>query len=290
MKSFVKIFLLIICIFNLILTGVYFVDKGMDNRKIKEQQIIMIKQKEDGKQENEKEIVLPMIGSAEVLNNINFNMEILMELSEATILQEYQSLYEENMDLIGWLMVPDTNINYPVMQTPGNEDYYLSYGFDKKENINGCLILDTDSIAGIGIIENNYTEIGGMVPSTNLIIHGHTMKSGMMFGGLKKYEEESYGIAHSFICFDSLYEKQEYELISAFYSQVYRKSEDVFKYYYFFQADTEDEFNDWYENIKNLSLYDTGVNAEYGDTFITLSCCSYQVENGRFVVVGKRIK
>lgn len=50
-----------------------------------------------------------------------------------------------------------------------------------------------------------------------------------------------------------------------------------------------EEFDDWYSNIKEMSLYDTGISAELGDEFITLSCCSYQVEDGRFVVVGKRI-
>ena len=79
---------------------------------------------------------------------------------------------------------------------------------------------------------------------------------------------------------------EEYEPI---YSPVYYQSEDVFKYYKFFQADTQEEFDDWYNNIMELSLYDTGVRAEFGDEFITLSCCAYHVEDGRFVVVGKRI-
>jgi sortase B len=65
---------------------------------------------------------------------------------------------------------------------------------------------------------------------------------------------------------------------------------DVYKYYKFFQADTQAEFDDWYKNIKKLQLYDTGVTAEFGDEFITLSVCAYHVENGRLVVVGKRIK
>ena len=95
---------------------------------------------------------------------------------------------------------------------------------------------------------------------------------------------------HNIICFDSLYEEREYELPAVFYSQVYNKSDDVFKYYKFFQADTQEEFDDWYNNIKLMSLYDTGVEAEYGDEFITLSCCAYHVEDGRFVVVGRRIK
>lgn len=173
------------------------------------------------------------------------------------------------------------------MQCAEDENYYLSHDFYEEENKNGCLVLDNDSNAGIGTTEQEYTN--GSVPSTNLIIHGHTMKSGQMFGGLKLYQDREYGMSHNIICFDSLYEKREYELIAVFYSQVYYQSEDVFKYYKFFQADTQEEFDDWYNNIKEMSLYDTGVTAEYGDEFITLSCCAYHVEDGRFVVVGKRI-
>lgn len=207
---------------------------------------------------------------------------------EPVILPEYQDLYEQNQDLAGWLKIEGTNIDYPVMQTPENEDYYLDRGFDKSENINGCLILDTDSNAGIGDLEHKYEK--GTSPSANLIIHGHTMKSGKMFGNLKLYEDESYGLEHHTIRFDSLYEHREYELIAVFYSQVFYEDQDVFKYYKFFQADTKEEFDDWYHNIKDMSLYDTGVTAEFGDEFITLSCCAYHVEDGRFVVVGKRTK
>jgi sortase B len=210
------------------------------------------------------------------------------EMIAPVMLPEYQVLYEQNEDIIGWLFIEDTMIDYPVMQTPKDETYYLHRDFNKEENKNGCLILDTDTYAGIGCAKQGY--VNGEPPSTNLIIHGHTMKSGEMFGGLKKYADYEYGMEHNIICFDSLYEKREYELIAVFYSQVYYQSEDVFKYYKFFQADTQEEFDDWYNNIKELSLYDTGVSAEFGDEFITLSCCAYHVEDGRFVVVGKRIK
>ncbi len=206
----------------------------------------------------------------------------------ATILPEYQDLYEKNNDLIGWLTIDDTVIDYPVMQTLEDEDYYLYRDFDKGENKNGCLIMDTDSTVGSGTKANDY--LNGTAPSTNLIIHGHTMKTGLMFGGLKKYAEESYGNEHNIIKFDSLYEHREYELISVFYSKLYYTDEDVFKYYQFFQADTKEQFETWYSNIKSMALYDTGVTAEYGDEFITLSCCAYHTENGRLAVVGKRIK
>ena len=203
------------------------------------------------------------------------------------ILPAYRAMFEENPDMIGWLSIDGTVIDYPVMQTPEDEDYYLDKGFDKQPNSNGCLILGAACSAGIGTREQGYED--GSAPSTNLIIHGHTMQSGMMFGNLPLYEDHDYASEHSTICFDSLYEHREYEVIAAFYSQVYYKDQDVFKYYQFVQADTQEDFDNWYDNIKALALYDTGVTAAFGDEFITLSCCSYQVEDGRFVVVGKRI-
>ncbi len=204
------------------------------------------------------------------------------------ILPEYQKIYEENPDVIGWLKIEDTNIDYPVMQTMEDEEYYIYRDFYGNENKHGTLFMDTDSIAGEGTLENQYSK--GNAPSTNLIIYGHTVKTGQMFGNLSLYEDETYGMEHNIICFDTIYEKRKYELISVFYSEIFYKHQDVFKYYKFFQADTQEEFDDWYNNIKAMSLYDTGVTAEFGDEFITLSCCAYHVEDGRFVVVGRRIK
>ena len=208
--------------------------------------------------------------------------------AENGMLAEYTSLYEKNKDVIGWLTIEGTVIDYPVMQTPGEEEYYLRRDFYGNDNQNGSLLMDTESVVGVGRKQTGYEAGNG--PSTNLIIHGHTMKTGNMFGTLERYKTKEYGEEHKMICFDSLYEKREYELISVFYSQVYRKKDEVFKYYQFFQADTREEFDDWYKNIKKISLYDTGVSAEFGDEFITLSCCAYPSEDKRFVVVAKRIK
>ena len=208
--------------------------------------------------------------------------------NEDGILLEYEELYNQNSDMIGWLKIEDTVIDYPVMQTMEDENFYLKRNFEKEDDDNGCLIMDTDSVVGEGTRESGYAE--SKEPSSNLIIHGHNMKSGNMFGELDLYKNETYGKEHNIIYFDSLYEKREYELISVFYSQVFYQHEEVFKYYKFFQADTHEEFADWYNNIKEMSLYDTGVEAELGDEFITLSVCAYHVEDGRFVVVGKRIK
>ena len=232
---------------------------------------------------------LPVAGIAAFFADIYKDIPTEKECNKAPdILPKYKELYDINPDLIGWLTIDGTVIDYPVMQTMEDECYYLGLDFYGEPNQNGCLILDTDSASGTGTKACAYKN--GTAPSTNLIIHGHTMKSGEMFGNLKLYADEEYGREHNIICYDSLYEEREYELIAVFYSQVYYESDNVFKYYKFFQADTQEEFDDWYGNIKEMSLYDTGVTAQFGDEFITLSCCSYHVEDGRFVVVGKRVE
>jgi len=188
----------------------------------------------------------------------------------------YANAYLDNEHTAGWLVVEGTNIDYPVMWTPGDENYYLYRGFDGSDDLNGCLILDTDS---------------SVDPlTTNLIIHGHNMKSGAMFGRLTDYEDKSYYAEHKYITLYTEQCQRNYEIIAVFRSQVYKKTDTVFKFYKFFQANTEEEFDDFYTNIKQLSIYDTGVTAEFGDHFITLSTCVYHVTNGRFVVVAKEIE
>ncbi len=207
----------------------------------------------------------------------------VLDLTESTetteipaVANPYADSYLANDDMAAWLKIPDTVIDYPVMWTPEDENYYLYRGFNKAENKNGCLILDTDS---------------SLDPlTTNLIIHGHNMKSGAMFGNLTDYEDKNYYEKHKQIILYTPECQRNYEVIAVFRSQVYKKSDKVFKFYKFFQADTEEEFLDFYDNIKALSLYDTGVSADFGDHFITLSTCVYHVTNGRFVVVAKEIE
>ena len=111
-----------------------------------------------------------------------------------------------------------------------------------------------------------------------------------MFGELDLYLEEAFYREHPRVSFDTLFEERNYEILAVFRSQVYSEDADVFKYYQFYEADTVEEFEEFYTNIKALSIYDTGVEAEFGDTFLTCSTCAYHVEDGRFVVVAKRVE
>lgn len=188
------------------------------------------------------------------------------------ILEKYMELYRENGDVAGWLTVEGTKIDYPVMQCEDDE-FYLHHDFYGEESKYGCLY-----VRGRADLEEG----------TNFVIYGHNMKDGSMFGDLDLYKQEEFYREHSLISFDTLYEERTYEIVAAFPSQVYDENAEAFKYYQFYEAETEEEFNEFYENIKALSLYDTGVSAAFGDTFLTLSTCAYHVNDGRFVVVGKR--
>ncbi len=190
------------------------------------------------------------------------------------ILAKYETLYNKNKKLIGWLKIADTNIDYPVMQTSNNE-YYLDHNFDQEYDKNGSLFLDKDCNAAF--------------PNTNMIIYGHHMKSGKMFGNLNYYAKESYYKEHPRILFDTIYEEGIYDIMYVFRSRIYNENEVVFKYYQFFDVNSADEFYSAMDEMARMSLYDTGVTAEYGDKLITLSTCDNSEEDGRFVVVAKKV-
>ncbi len=194
-----------------------------------------------------------------------------IEADAPLMLEKYKELYGQNNELAGWLSIEGTIIDYPVMQSDDNE-YYLHHDFYGQDSKYGCLYVK---------------DMADPADGTNFIIYGHNMKDGSMFGDLDLYRKENFYREHPAISFDTLYEERIYDIVAVFRSQVYKEEDDAFKYYQFYQADTQEEFESFYTNIKELSLYDTGVTAEYGDRFLTLSTCAYHVKDGRFVVVAK---
>ena len=193
------------------------VKRHADTKEVEEQQIVLSDEKELTSAMPDFEDGLPKAGVAELLADFDYEaIEKIDPFYTPEIMNNYRSLYDINTDMIGWLYIEDTVVDYPVMQTPEDENYYLTRDFYSNENANGTLIMDTDSIVGVGVAYNDYSN--GQKPSTNLIIHGHTMRNGDMFGSIDMYADEEYGRTHNIICFDSLYEEREYELIAVFYS------------------------------------------------------------------------
>ena len=198
-----------------------------------------------------------------------------MELTEAVteppgILDHYQQLHEENPEMAGWLYIDGTTIDYPVMHTPEDPEKYLHRNFQGEE-----------SYAGVPFIDYRCKE-----DSDNLLIYGHNMADGTMFHTLVDYEKKEHWESHPVIHFDRVDKEQEYVVAAAFYDRIYYTNEKVFKFYNFIDAANEKEYNDAVKKFKEKSIYDTGVTPEFGQQLITLVTCTYQVDNGRFVVVA----
>jgi len=200
-----------------------------------------------------------------------------MVTDKGTVVGKYVDLYKTNGDIIGWVTIDDTKIDYPVMQTQDDPEHYIHLSFDQEYAASGTPFMDAASDI--------------FIPTSNFLIYGHNMKNGTMFHDLLKYESAEFYDEHKTFKFDTIYKggQGEYQVIAAAYSKIYPKDSTKFKYYQYAGITTEAEFNTYVSGVKALSIYDTGVTAEYGDQLVTLSTCAYHTEEGRFFVVAKRV-
>ncbi len=220
--------------------------------------------------------------------------------------EEMRGLYELNNDVIGYISMKGTKqpeIDYPVVQTfddPTTPDvdesqYYLKRGLDKQKLERGTLFMDQNSESGVGYKEDSYA--GGVKPSTVMMIYGHNMKKGMMFGYLYLFLKHDYAMEHRYIQYKTLYEQRTYMVISVFRSHVfyasqemnYSKTNDPFFKYYKFTGDIDKEsFEYWYANVCSHDMADLPRhNVRYGDEFLVLSTCGSEDEYGNYNDMGR---
>lgn len=226
--------------------------------------------KSEDKVNHLREIVNDQVEADTVVSEENQEKEILTYMDNG-MLSKYYPLYQMNNDMCGWIKIRGTNIDYPVLYKNNDNSYYMKRGFDGEKQSSGAIFLD---------YECNFND------SDNFIVYGHNMRAGTMFAELLKYDSKEFFNNNGYISFDNLYHTGVYRVIGAFYA---RKKDD-FRYYEFIKAKSADEFDAYVQRVKNLSLYDTGENAQYGDKLLTLSTCSYNTNDERFVVVAKRIE
>ena len=194
------------------------------------------------------------------------------EVMQQSAFDRYSEAYERNGDLVGWIYIEGTNINYPVMQTVSRPNYYLKRNFEHQYSDYGVPY----------VAENCEVDI-----SDNIIIYAHNMKNGTMFSNLLLYEKEDFYTEHRFIQFDTLADYGTYEIVAVFRTVV--SPRDGFRFNHFVSAESKVQFDEFIAACKGLSLYETGVSAVYGDSLITLSTCEYTQADGRIVVVAKKI-
>ena len=191
------------------------------------------------------------------------------------IINTVKDLQNTNTDIKGWIKINDTNINYPLLQGTDN-DYYLDHNYQKEYSSYGSIYIDNNS---------NLDDV-----NSNVIIYGHSMKDKEMFQNLLNYSDKNYYDNHQIIEIYTNNEARKYEIVTVFRSRVfYQDEKDVFRYYYCYDLSSEEKYNSYINNSKNLELYDTGIEAQFGQQLITLITCDYVEDNSRMVVVAKRV-
>lgn len=184
------------------------------------------------------------------------------------ILRRYEPLSRQNPHMMGWITIPGTKLDCPVMYTPEDPEWYLRRAFDGSDALSGSIFLGE-----------------GCAPEGNhLILYGHNMQDGTMFGELPGYAAADYARKHPDITLDTLRQEGTFAVMGAFYCQV--DGEDSFPYYRYPFFSSQEEQEGYLTEVLARSLYDTGVRPAWGDRVATLSTCSYVGEAGRFVVVA----
>lgn len=189
-------------------------------------------------------------------------------------IKKVKYLKEKNEDVVGWLKISNTKIDYPVLQTKDNE-YYLTHNYRGEKEKHGSIFLNYKSV-----LSDNYS---------NLIIYGHNMGDGQMFNTLLEYENQDYYNEHKTINLYTENEEHIYTIVSVFKSRIfYQDEENVFRYYNYTYFDSKEIYEEFIENCKDIQLYETNTQAEYGEQLITLITCEYSQEHGRMVIVAKK--
>ena len=216
-----------------------------------------------------------IIEEADIPSAIRDSIRNAESEKDSDMTKTYEGLKRDNPDFAGYLKIEGTDIEYPVMYSPDEPERYLEKDFDLNKSIKGLPFIDArcklDPV------------------SENLIIYGHNMKDGTVFGLLDSYDTKEFCRQHPVIRFDTLNDPGKYEVMYAFYDRVYFNDEKEFRFYNFIDASNKDDFDRTMDKLREKSIYDMGVKADFGDRFITLVTCSYQEEEGRFVVIAKKI-
>lgn len=193
------------------------------------------------------------------------------------ILPQYKEMSETYTELFGWLQIPNTQIDLPVMRHGGEDrDFYLHHDFTGEESVEGTLFVDQRN--------SSYPM------DDNTVVYGHNMKNGHIFGMLKMYGNAEFFREHREIHFDTLYETGVYEAVAVIKTRILKESETGFRYYQFFHYENQEEFQECLDFVEQNRIFETGDSLQYGDQVLMLSTCEYSQEDGRLVVVAKRKK
>ena len=214
--------------------------------------------------------------------------------SEKGMTEKAKMLRKWNKDIIGWLKIDQTKVDYAVALDPGyipadklfyggqeyeGNEYYLSHGLDRKEHREGCLFMDYED--RFGSVEKDQSE--------NIVIYGHNMANNTMFGSIRRYRQD-YGFFEQapFIELSSNYRDYDYVICYCCITSGHNYAD--FRYWTMIELDNEEIYNEYITSAKACQLFDTGVDVKYGDPLLTLSTCYADEDNSRFIIIARRLR
>ena len=195
---------------------------------------------------------------------------------DAPVLQEqFYELFERNNDLVGWIYV-NSDIDYPIVWLDEDNDFYMNHDYDKNVSDDGWIFLD----------KRNASDMN----DDQLLIYGHNMRAGTMFGELDRYRQLDYVSAHPIIELQSIYdaEPRKYVIISLFDASM-NKDHNTYIKITNFNFETPEDKQDYIDAVLSRSLFELPCSATYADQLVTLVTCSYSHPNGRFLVVARQL-
>lgn len=206
--------------------------------------------------------------------------------------RSYENLVKRNDDVVGWLRINNTQVNYPLLKDPGDiapntgygsefieyNEFYLHHDIDRKYLFEGNIYMDC---------RDNFGAVEGL-QSENIVIYGHNMLNGSQFGNLRLYKDTSYYWSNPFVYLSSIYKDYEYVIVS--FCITSGNADTDFRYWDMEELDTQEDFDYYVNRIKRDQLLDTGVDIRYGDKLLTLSTCHADEDNSRFIILARRLR
>lgn len=216
--------------------------------------------------DKQNETIKDLLGTSSTVSSVPEKSEILAK---------FTALYEQNNDLVGWIKIDDTPIDFAVVQTDNNDDY-LRTDFDGNANRNGTIFVDWHcSINPQGHVT---------------VIYGHNMKrESAMFTSLRNYKKLSYYKEHPVIEFDTIYEENKYLIFGVVLMDASPENpENEFQLYAGFRDDVS--YDEYIASIRSHSYLDIPVEANSSDNIIALVTCSYDFDDARYVVFARQLR
>ena len=214
--------------------------------------------------------------------------------SEKGMTERAKMLIKQNKDIVAWIKIDQTKVDYPVVRDPGEipaglpyyggeeyevNSYYLEHGVDRELHREGALFMDFRD--DFGSVEENQSE--------NIVIYGHNMANNTMFGSIRRYRQDyDFFEAAPFIELSSNYRDYDYVICCCCITSGHTYTD--FGYWDMEELDDEETFNEYINLARGRQLFDTGVDVKYGDKLLTLSTCYADEDNSRFIIIARRLR